>query len=193
MFAALILAGIATAGIASSVYGAHKAGKAAEDAGKKTSAEKALEAEAASIVTGVDRADIETKISQGATPIGAAIAAGQGDIAQESLAGGGGTGIPGAVSGRTAALQRQLAAEGSKGLAQVAMGAQQMGEEGAQLREERKLALMGEAGNLGRLREDRVAALRGQQAAAYSGMGQAAISGGTSGIGRIGPDAWKSK
>ena len=164
MIAGLILLGITAAGVASSAYGAHKAGKAAEDAGKKTEAERQIEAEAASVVTGVDRDAIETQISQGATPIGGAIAAQQTGIAQQEIAGGGGTGIPGQVSGRTASLQRQLAAEGSKGLAQVATGAQKLGEEKGQLAEERKLALLGESANLARLRKDRVAALKAQEA-----------------------------
>jgi hypothetical protein len=183
MIAALILAGIATAGIISSAVGAKKAKKAAEEAGRKTSAERKIEAEAASVVTGVDRADIETQISQGATPIGGAIAAQQQDIAQQDIAAGGGTGVPGQVSGRTAALQRQLAVEGSMGLAQVATGAQRIGEEKAQVGEERKLALLGESANLARLRKDRVAALRAQQSAAWSGAGQSALGGVSSGIG----------
>ena len=174
-----LLVGMAIASAGASAYGAYKASEAGKEAAKKTSAEKNLEAEAASMVTGVDRAEVESQISQAATPIGAAIEAQQRDIEQEALMGGAAAGTPGAFTGRAAALKQQLAQEGGQALAQAAMGAQQAGEQKAQIGEERKLALMGELASLGRTRKNQQlqASLAGAQI-----MGGAANSAGMQGL-----------
>ena len=110
---AAILGAIAVAGIGASAYSAHKASQAAKAAAKKTGAEKALEEEVNSMVTGVDRASVEGAIDQATSPIAGAITTGQQQVSQDVLAQEGGGGAPSQYAGRAAVLKQQLAEEGS--------------------------------------------------------------------------------
>ena len=142
---------LASAGLTTA--GAIKAGKAAKEAATPTDAEIALQEDAESIITSVDRAATDTAISQGAVPIASAIAGQQQEIAQQTLGGTGGGGVPGGVSGRAAALQRNLARQGSEGIADVALGAQRTAEEKGLMAAERKTAALGDVASLSRTRK----------------------------------------
>ena len=134
-----IIAGVMAAGmIAGGIMGSAKAGKAAKEAAKPSAAELALKEETDKIQTDVDRAHVETAISQAATPIGGALQQQQQDILQQDIVSGGGSGVPG-MSGRTMALQRQLTEGASEGVAQAALGAQGQAEQAALVRKEMKL------------------------------------------------------
>jgi len=163
---AAILASIAVVGIGTSIYAAHQSKKAGEEAAQKTGAEKDLEEQVNSMVTGVDRADVEGMVDQATTPIAGAVAAGQTQISQDVLASEGGGGAPSAYSGRAAVLKQQLANEGGGAVAQAALGAQQIAEQKSLLREEAKTAGMTDLASLGRQRK--MAALQGS----LTGSGQ---------------------
>lgn len=178
---AAILGAVAVAGIGATAYGSYKAGKAADAASKKTQAEKDLESEVDSMVTGVDRADVEGMVDQATTPVAGAIAAGQTQTSQDILAAEGGGGAPSAIAGRAAALKTQLAQEGSGAVAQAALGAQQIAEQKGLLREEQKLAGREALAGLGRQRKN--AALQGQlqQGAMWGNLGGSLLGGAASG------------
>lgn len=178
---AAILAGVAVAGIGATAYGAYKSGKAADAASEKTQAEKDLESEVDSMVTGVDRADVEGMVDQATAPIAGSVAAGQTQTSQDILAAEGGGGAPSAIAGRAAALKTQLAREGGGAVAQAALGAQQIAEQKGLLREEQKLA--GREALAGLSRQRKNAALQGQLASSQmiGGIGSSMLGGAASG------------
>jgi hypothetical protein len=173
----IIMAAIATAGIATSAYSAHKASEAGEAAGRRTDEERSLEEDVDTMVTGVDRADVEDAVSQATTPIAGAVAAGQQKIGQDILAQEGGGGAPSQYAGRAAVLQQQLAKEGSGAVAQAALGAQLTAEQKGLLLQEQKMAARTDLAALSRQRKAQ--ALQGQLGAsqAIGGLGQSLIGG----------------
>ena len=115
-------------------------------------------------------------------PIGAAIGTQQTGIAQDVLATESGSGVPGSTfTARGAALQRQLASEGTEALAGLSLGARKQQEEMAAIRQEQQHGLMGLEGQLASARRGQVAGLKAQQSAGLSQMGSSLVGGAATG------------
>lgn len=180
---AAILTTMAVAGVGATISGGSAAKTAGKEAAKTTGSEQKLLDLAGSMVTGVDRADVERQISQATTPIAGSIAAGQQNIAQDVLATEGGGGAPSRYAGRAAALQAQLAQGGANSLAQAATQAQQIGEQKGLIREEQRASIMAQNAQLARQRKQ--AALQGSLTAAQGKqqLGSSLVGGAASGMG----------
>ena len=198
-----VLIGLAVASVAASTAGAVMASDAAEDATEAgeeagilastmSGDERVFQREVNNMMSGVDRAEVEGQISSAATPIAGTTLRGMQDVDSMALATEGGGGAPiSRFTGRSAALKRQLAEAGSKGVAEAATGARKVAEDAATSRQQTKLTAHRDLASLGRQRRmarlqgdlagmQTAASLRGASIQNIGGMGSA-IAGGVAG------------